>query len=253
MSLAAQGAYLKILCYMWADSKDQCSLEDNDELISRALGISQEIWIDLKAEIQHEGDAILKAENGFLISLRLREEALKQKKFRKLQSNKGKSSAQQRFNRGLTRVQPVHQPEGNSSSSSSSSSSKENEKKNLTTLAESDDKSSSPPQSKRPLSDEDYFDLCRKEVPKNLEKHRLIWGKAYPGIDLDRESAKALSWLMSHPRERKSLFAKFLNGWMSRAQESCRSPCKPSGLESALRRTARWIPPEDREGGKPFD
>ena len=92
-------------------------------------------------------------------------------------------------------------------------------------------------------------------MPKNLEKHRMIWGKAYPGIDLDRESAKALSWLLSHPRERKSLFAKFLNGWMSRAQESCRprGPNQASGLENALRRTAQWVPPEEREGGKPFD
>jgi hypothetical protein len=47
-------------------------------------------------------------------------------------------------------------------------------------------------------------------------------------------------WLLSHPRERKSLFTKFLNGWMSRAQESCRSRGNPSGLENALRRTAQW-------------
>jgi len=102
MSLAAQGAYLKILCYMWADSKDQCSLEDNDELISRALGTSQETWMRLKTEIQHESDPIFKKEKGLLISERLREEALKQKKYRKLQAKKGKSSSLQRLNRGST-------------------------------------------------------------------------------------------------------------------------------------------------------
>ena len=102
MSLAAQGAYLKILCYMWADSKDQCSLEDNDELIPRALGTSQETWMRLKTEIQHESDPIFKKENGLLISERLREEALKQKKYRKLQAKKGKSSSLQRLNRGST-------------------------------------------------------------------------------------------------------------------------------------------------------
>jgi len=34
---------------------------------------------------------------------------------------------------------------------------------------------------------------------------------------------------------------------MSRAQESCRSLGNPSGLENALRRTAQWVPPEERE------
>ncbi len=128
MSLAAQGAYLKILCYMWADSKDQCSLEDNDELISRALGTSQETWMRLKTEIQHESDPIFKKENGLLISERLRAEALKQKKYRKLQAKKGKSSSLQRLNRGSTAVQPVHQPRANSSSSSSSPSSSSKDK-----------------------------------------------------------------------------------------------------------------------------
>jgi uncharacterized phage protein (TIGR02220 family) len=128
MSLAAQGAYLKILCYMWADSKDQCSLEDNDELISRALGTSQETWMRFKTEIQHESDPIFKKENGLLISERLREEALKQKKYRKLQAKKGKSSSLQRLNRGSTAVQPVHQPGANSPSSSSSPSSSTKDK-----------------------------------------------------------------------------------------------------------------------------
>jgi len=30
MSLAAQGAYLKLLCFMWTDSKDQCSIPDDN-------------------------------------------------------------------------------------------------------------------------------------------------------------------------------------------------------------------------------
>ena len=252
MSLAAQGAYLKILCYMWADSKDQCSLEDNDELIARALGTSQETWMRLKNEIQHQSDPIFKEEKGYLISCRLKEEAMKQKKYRKLQSNKGLLSSLQRLNRGSTAVKPVYQPGANSSSSSSSSN-KKNKNKKLTTFAESDQKHRSPPEPKKPLTGEEYFAICRKEVSNTLEKNREIWGQAYPGIDLEQEAAKALSWLISHPRERKSLFAKFLNGWMSRAQESCRSRGNPSGLEDALQRTAQWVPPEERDGGKPFD
>ena len=172
MSLAAQGAYLKILCYMWADSKDQCSLEDNDELIARALGTSQETWMRLRSEIQHEFDPIFKEENGYLISCRLNEEAAKQRKYRKLQSKKGLLSSLQRLNRGSTTVQPVYQPGANSSSSSSSSIRKTKDLKELNTLAESDPRHRSPPNPRKSLTDEEYFELCRKEVPKNLEKHK---------------------------------------------------------------------------------
>ena len=52
-----------------------------------------------------------------MISPYLRQEAAKQRKYRKSQSEKGKKSAEVRLNRGATVVQPMYQPEGNSSSS----------------------------------------------------------------------------------------------------------------------------------------
>ncbi len=125
MSLAAQGAYMKLLCFMWADSKDQRSIEDNDDHLARALGVPDEQWLDLRKEIQHEFDPIFEQKDGRLLSARLRHEAAKQRKYRKSQAEKGVRSAQQRSNRGSTVVEPMYQPEGNSSSSSSSSLRKE--------------------------------------------------------------------------------------------------------------------------------
>ena len=119
MSLAAQGAYLKCLCFTWASSADQCSLVDDDDFIARAIGIPVEHWRELRAEIQHDFAPMFQAKEGRLVSPWLKQEAAKQRKYRKLQAQKGQKSAQQRFNRGSTAVQPEYQPEGNSSSSSS--------------------------------------------------------------------------------------------------------------------------------------
>jgi uncharacterized protein YdaU (DUF1376 family) len=117
MSLAAQGAYLKILCFMWADSHNQCTILDDNALIARGLGTTVEHWLELRQEIQCESDPIFDQKDGCLVSARLRHEAQKQHKYRKIQSQKGKRSAEHRLNRGLTTVEPMHQPEGNSSSS----------------------------------------------------------------------------------------------------------------------------------------
>ena len=128
MSLAAQGAYIKILCFMWSDSEDQCSIVDDDRLIATSLGLttveqwlpSVEQWLLLRTEIQHEIDPIFEQKDGRLYSKRLRQEAEKQTLYRKSQSNKGKwdrTTVEQRLNNGLT----GGQPKPNSLSSSSSS------------------------------------------------------------------------------------------------------------------------------------
>jgi hypothetical protein len=119
MSLAAQGAYVKLLCFMWADSEDQCSIIDSNDLLARAVGTTVDEWAALRKEIQCESDPILMERNGRLVSLRLKHVAADQRKYRQMQAEKGKRSAQQRFNRGSTVVQPMYQPNGNSSSSSS--------------------------------------------------------------------------------------------------------------------------------------
>lgn len=117
MSLAAQGAYIKLLCFMWKDSRDQFSILDNNDLLARAIGTTVEQWLELRLQIQQDGEPILEEKDGRLVSARLKEEATKQRNYRKKQSDKGKLSAQQRLNRSSTTVEPMHQPKGNSSSS----------------------------------------------------------------------------------------------------------------------------------------
>ncbi len=48
------------------------------------------------------------------------------------------------------------------------------------------------------------------------------WAEAYPAVDVRQEIAKAAAWLMSNPKNRKSDYPRFLNNWLSRAQDSAR-------------------------------
>lgn len=47
---------------------------------------------------------------------------------------------------------------------------------------------------------------------------RQKWEAAYPGVDLDRELAKAEGWYLANPSKRKKNHARFLTGWLSRAK-----------------------------------
>jgi hypothetical protein len=101
--------------------------------------------------------------------------------------------------------------------------------KDLKTFAESDhDRLPPPPKSpvkppKVPLSLEGYNAFCRERLPTVLQTNRDVWAKAYPAVDLDQETAAALGWLLTHPRERKSDFPRFLNAWMNRTQNRARA------------------------------
>jgi hypothetical protein len=102
MSLAAQGAYLKLLCFMWKDSQDQCSIIDDDRAIATAIGVPCDIWKELRLEIQFPGDPILKEEGDerrVLRSIRLQREAEKQHNYATQQAEKGKRGAQKRWQR----------------------------------------------------------------------------------------------------------------------------------------------------------
>ena len=139
MSYEAQGIYMRILCHMWTDSRDQCSIINDDKAIAGMLGISKKKWQAIKKEIQYDGDSLLKQKGKKLFSFRLKKEAEKLQNYHRLQSERGKKSAKNqylrqttvkpRLNHGCTTVKPARvQPEGNSSSSSSSSSTKKDNK-----------------------------------------------------------------------------------------------------------------------------
>ncbi len=74
---------------------------------------------------------------------------------------------------------------------------------------------------------EQYFEKCKSELPKILESNRETLKKAYPGIDLDIQTAKALAWLFANPKNKKKNLSRFLNNWFGSNQE--RSYPKPTG------------------------
>jgi uncharacterized phage protein (TIGR02220 family) len=110
LSLPAVGAVHRLFLIMWGQAPDYCSLLDDDALLARTVGTTIEDWQALRAEIQHPARPLFEEQNGKLISWYLRDEAAKQRKYRKSQAQKGKKSAEHRFNRGSTMVQPLGYP-----------------------------------------------------------------------------------------------------------------------------------------------
>lgn len=66
------------------------------------------------------------------------------------------------------------------------------------------------------LVDGSMYPVSQAEV----EKYREL----YPAVDADQEFRKMIGWLDSHPKNRKTRrgIARFVNGWLSRAQDSAR-------------------------------
>jgi len=72
MSLEAQGAYLRILCHMWLDSPDQCSIPiPSDESLARILSVSKSKVKKLLKEFSTDGMSIFQIREGRWVSKRL--------------------------------------------------------------------------------------------------------------------------------------------------------------------------------------
>jgi uncharacterized protein YdaU (DUF1376 family) len=54
------------------------------------------------------------------------------------------------------------------------------------------------------------------DIPSSIKTGFLT---AYPAIKLDAEIAKAHAWVLSHPKNRKSNWGRFLNNWLQKAQD----------------------------------
>jgi hypothetical protein len=54
----------------------------------------------------------------------------------------------------------------------------------------------------------------------DLPQERVAqWADAYPAVNINAEIKKAALWLVTNPKNRKSDYLRFLNGWLSRAQD----------------------------------
>jgi hypothetical protein len=59
-----------------------------------------------------------------------------------------------------------------------------------------------------------------KDLKDILLEHKNVFEQAYPGINLEIETSKAQAWLTSNPKNKKSNLKRFLNNWLSKAQDS---------------------------------
>jgi uncharacterized protein YdaU (DUF1376 family) len=125
MSCAERGAYINLLAACWLEG----SLPTDDGALRRIAGADSEEWEQLWTIVARR----FQVRDGRYCNRRLDEERAKQRRFKRLQSDKGKRSAAIRLqpdvNRSSTEAQPDTQPKVNSASASSSAfaSSKEQE------------------------------------------------------------------------------------------------------------------------------
>ena len=75
-----------------------------------------------------------------------------------------------------------------------------------------------------------FYPVFQKEVDKYKE--------LYPAIDVEQEFRNMIGWLDTHPKNRKSEqgMGRFINGWLSRSQDSARPDRKQSGYEGSKNR-----------------
>lgn len=72
--------------------------------------------------------------------------------------------------------------------------------------------------------------LTAEGIWENISpRQRGVWERACPALSLDEQLAAAAAWLIANPKNRKSNYARFLNGWLQRAQD--RAPRVPGSAK----------------------
>lgn len=65
----------------------------------------------------------------------------------------------------------------------------------------------------------------------NINGELSVWREAYPAINVEAELRKAAAWLVANPKNKKSQYGRFLNSWLSRAQDSAPRVSQPNIFE----------------------
>lgn len=176
MSNEERGLYITLLCRQWTQGH-----VTSDEVMRLGSTAAQ-------PSINHVLTKFQPDEAGNLKNARLELERSKQSAFRALQSEKGKASAQARFNRGSTAVQPSGAPKSNSPSPSPSPVSKKEEKK-----------------------------LKPSEIPDEEWMASLKSNPEYSGINIDAEFRRAHEWIVKKPG--RQLSRPFFTNWLSKCEK----------------------------------
>lgn len=90
-----------------------------------------------------------------------------------------------------------------------------------------------------------YMAWARDIIARLKESKREEWVKAYPGVEIDRECAKAAVWLDTNPSNRKKKIPAFIARWLSRTQErgglSVRGSPPPTGRPDKQQATVNAV------------
>ena len=225
MSAEQEGAYLRLLCFCWADR--DCSIP-NDPKILAVLSKLGDRWETFGTDVQRmfiqHPEFSERLTNARILEERKRVNA---KKFKC--SKAGVKSGESRRSISNGRSTDVSDfVERNRTISDI----------RYQISSSSDLKKDPPP----PLCAETIEDarsalaesnLQIPEIFRNLELYRVdkklcsrfdeclkTWSSAYPGISISDEIRKAHAWEMSNPKNRKTQRSRFLNSWFARAQQN---------------------------------
>jgi hypothetical protein len=69
-----------------------------------------------------------------------------------------------------------------------------------------------------------HYDIAANCFINITKNHLKKWREAFPAINVDQEIKKAEAWVMTHPKNKKSNWEKFLNNWFTFAQD--KAPAK---------------------------
>src|SRR4030042_3006290 len=61
--------------------------------------------------------------------------------------------------------------------------------------------------------------IKEKDLKDILSEHKKTFAEASPAINLENETSKAQAWIESNPQNRKKNLKRFLNNWLSKAQD----------------------------------
>ena len=188
------GAYMRLLCYQWGNG----SIPIRKELVDRIAGCI--VGPDVMSKFPGGKNA------------RMEREREKQADYRMQQSAKGKASAQARFNRGSTAVQPSGEPEGQPEVNSPSPS------PSPSPISDTDSNSEDSP----PALSPNAAKVRRKAKTETDE----VWISDLEKMDCFRlvpirdELGLAQAWCAAHSRQ---CTRQFFNRWLMRSVEKTRT------------------------------
>lgn len=241
MSPAATGVYIVLLCIEWENGP----LPSDLDTLDRVAPGCRDLWHQIASKFDTD-------QNGRLFNARLERERAY---IRKQSENGSRGGRPRNPNRKPDETQTVTQTQSETKAKpkASDSDSDSDSESHAHPETENASRSLAPTAARRQSKPKDTIAWMPATGWTGItEADRAAWGVAYPACDLTRQLAAADQWLRANPtKAHKSLWRKFIAGWLSRAQErggdaKSNNPNKPADRAAAAR--AAWgLPPEDND------